>query len=59
MTRILRLAAAAFLAALAVLPAQATTYSTDYTDLWYNPNESGWGLNLIQQYQTMFGTLFV
>jgi hypothetical protein len=20
----------------------------DYTDLWWNPNESGWGLNLIQ-----------
>ncbi len=47
-------AAAAF-----ALPAQATTYSTDYTDLWYNPNESGWGLNLIQQGQTMFATLFV
>jgi lysyl endopeptidase len=22
--------------------------STDYTDLWWNANESGWGLNLIQ-----------
>ena len=22
--------------------------STDYTDLWWNPSESGWGLNLIQ-----------
>jgi cytochrome c5 len=20
----------------------------DYTDMWYNPNESGWGLNVIQ-----------
>lgn len=53
-------ALAAFVAAAAVaLPAHATTYSTDYTDLWYNPSESGWGLNLIQQGQTMFGTLFV
>ncbi|HUI99279.1 MAG TPA: hypothetical protein VLY46_03545 [Usitatibacter sp.] len=52
------LAALAAAAALA-MPAYATTYSVDYTDLWYNPNESGWGLNLIQQGQTMFGTLFV
>jgi lysyl endopeptidase len=22
--------------------------TSDYTDLWWNPNESGWGLNLIQ-----------
>jgi hypothetical protein len=22
--------------------------TVDYTDLWWNPNESGWGLNLIQ-----------
>lgn len=22
--------------------------TTDYTDLWWNPNESGWGLNLTQ-----------
>lgn len=51
------------LAALAVLcvalPARATTYSTDFTDLWFNENESGWGVNVIQQYNTMFATLFV
>jgi hypothetical protein len=60
MIRTLRHAAAAFFLALGLAPtAQATTYSTDFTDLWFNPNESGWGLNLIQQNQTMFGTLFV
>jgi len=60
MTRILRLSAAALVAALAVArTAWATTYSTDFTDLWFVPAESGWGLNLIQQNQTMFGTLFV
>ena len=60
MIRILRLAAAGLLAALAVAqPARATTYSTDFTDLWFIPAESGWGLNLIQQNQSMFGTLFV
>lgn len=41
------------------LPAAATSFSTDYTDLWFNPAESGWGLNLSQQGNTMFGTLFV
>lgn len=40
-------------------PAAATTYSTDYSDLWWNPNESGWGINVIQQYDTIFATLFV
>lgn len=41
------------------LPATATTYGTDYTDLWFVPSEPGWGLNLIQQYETIFATLFV
>ena len=51
--------AVAFIASLAVsLPAAATTYGTDYTDLWWNQNESGWGINLIQQYEVIFATLF-
>lgn len=41
------------------LPAQATSYSVDHTDLWFNPAEQGWGLNLIQQQETLFATLFV
>jgi len=40
-------------------PAMATTNSTDYTDLWYIPVESGWGVNVIQQYDIIFSTLFV
>ena len=36
-------------------PAAAAIYS----DLWYNPNESGWGANIIQQQSTLFITLFV
>jgi hypothetical protein len=44
----------------AVLPARAeTSFSTDVTDLWWNPDESGWGINLIQQADTVFATLFV
>ena len=50
---------ATFLAAAWLLPASASTYSTDYTDLWWNPAESGWGLNLVQQHDTLFATLFV
>ena len=42
--------------------ASATTYSIDYSDLWYaNPPESqaGWGINLSQQAEILFGTMFV
>ena len=33
--------------------------STDYTDLWWNPLESGWGLGITQQDGVMFLTWFV
>lgn len=42
-----------------VLPASATSYSTDYTDLWWNPSEAGWGMNVVQQYDALFVTLYV
>lgn len=32
--------------------------STNFQDLWWNPAESGWGLNLTHQDNTLFGTLF-
>lgn len=45
------------------LPAGATTFSAaDYTDLWgtVSPSlENGWGVNLTQQNDTIFATLFV
>jgi len=53
-----RLFAAALLAAIPFL-ASATTYSTDVTDLWSISSESGWGVNFIQQDDTLFATLFV
>jgi hypothetical protein len=60
MTYIFRRFAAAFLASMAIaLPASATNFSTDYTDLWFNRNESGWGVNISQQGNTLFATLFV
>ncbi len=39
--------------------ASATTVSTDFTDMWWVPAESGWGANVIQQGDTLFVTLFV
>lgn len=39
--------------------ANATSFSTDYTDLWWNPAEDGWGVNVIQQGDTLFATFFV
>jgi hypothetical protein len=53
-----RLLAAAVLAWVSSI-AHATSYSTDITDLWYIPSESGWGVNFIQQEDTLFATLFV
>jgi len=31
----------------------------DMTDLWWNPTESGWGVNIIQQADVLFATMFV
>jgi YVTN family beta-propeller protein len=32
--------------------------ATDYTDLWWNPSESGWGIGITQQASTMFVAWF-
>ena len=32
--------------------------STNYQDLWWNPAESGWGINVTHQDNTLFATLF-
>jgi len=61
MNRLLTSFLAAAAAALA-LPAAAASQSTDFTDLWYNApaeSQSGWGVNVIQQHNTLFVTLFV
>jgi len=34
------------------------TYNDNYQDLWWNPNEPGWGINLTHQSDTIFATLF-
>ena len=57
MKSIRRLAAAAAL--FLSLGAHATPFSSDTSDIWWNPNESGWGMNVIQQGGIQFITLFV
>lgn len=59
MHKLHRLAAALAAAACFSGAAHATPFSTDVTDLWYNPDESGWGLSLYQQQATVFAVLFV
>lgn len=50
---------AALLTCLYTSFAAATTLTTDFTDMWWVPSESGWGANVIQQGDTLFVTLFV
>ena len=59
--RAIRIAAtaAAIAAALHVVPVSATAYSLDQSDLWWNPNESGWGIQLVQRGALIFATSFV
>jgi len=47
------------LALLASPLATASTKTTDITDMWWIPTESGWGVNVILQYDVAFLTFFV
>lgn len=49
----------ATLCAFTVISAHAVTVSTDFSDLWFNANEEGWGTNVIQQNEILFVTIFV
>jgi hypothetical protein len=53
------LLAAAFAAFGFSLPAGAVGTGVDFTDLWWNPAEPGWGLNIIHQNGIIFATLYV
>jgi hypothetical protein len=39
--------------------AGASTVTTNYSDLWWTPAESGWGVNVAQQADLMFVTFYV
>jgi photosystem II stability/assembly factor-like uncharacterized protein len=36
-----------------------TPPAVDYTDLWWNPNEDGWGISLTQQFGIIFAAWYV
>lgn len=38
---------------------RANTFGTDASDLWWNPNESGWGVNVIHQGEIVFLIFFI
>lgn len=51
---------AASLAFVLALPASASTFiSPDFTDMWWNAAESGWGINISQQGSIVFATWYV
>ena len=53
-------AAAIFLSLWLLSPlASANTFTTDLTDLWWNANESGWGVTATHQREVVFLTFFV
>lgn len=52
-------ALAVFAITSALSPAGATPFSTDQSDLWWNPNESGWGIQFVQRGSVIFATMFV
>lgn len=39
--------------------ARANTFSSDLTDLWWNPSESGWGVTMTHQQEVIFLTFFI
>ena len=47
-----------FAASVAAMPARAAL-GTNFSDQWWNPNESGWGASVMQQYDTLFIEIFV
>jgi hypothetical protein len=42
-----------------VFQSGATPPAVDYTDLWWNPSENGWGLSVTHEYGVMFLAWFV
>ena len=59
--KVLRYAACVLLAAASMLasPSYSASFSTDQSDLWFIPEESGWGIQLVQRGSVIFATMFV
>jgi hypothetical protein len=54
-----RLLAVCMTALLWNAPVTATQFTTDYTDLYWVPTESGWGLQVVQVADVIFVTMYV
>lgn len=50
---------AAFAIALSAGSLPTAALANNYQDLWWNPSESGWGINIAQQGDVMFATWFI
>ena len=48
-----------FLAYFCVAQRAAAVSTTDLSDLWWIPSESGWGIQFVEQGETIFATMFV
>ena len=53
------LATSLLVIAISAAPVSATSFTTDQSDLWWNPNESGWGMQLVHRGSVIFATMFV
>lgn len=51
--------AVATLVLLVTSTARATSWSVDQSDIWWNPAESGWGIQFVQRGDVIFATMFV
>ena len=59
MNRILQSAILSLALAASAPAFAANTFGTDFSDLWWIPAESGWGVTLTHQDDAIFATLFV
>jgi hypothetical protein len=53
------LVAVALAASSLAAPVRATAFSTDQSDLWWDPNESGWGIQLVQRADNIAASMYV
>lgn len=56
--RLLSFAVVVLVGSIAAAPVDAAS-GYDVSDLWWNPDEPGWGIQLVQGRDTVFATLFV